>query len=308
MAGSLVFLFGAGASYGATHMLPERPPLGWEVYDRLAQAYPDVWGPKTLPGWYADGLRRDFERTMFDEICLRIPSLNILEWQRSMAMFFARFTPDESSEDLFSRLLERLKESGGFSEVVIGSLNYDCILEKAAVRLGLRVEYLSDGAGEDVARVIKIHGSSNFVTENLERHKVYLTSPGSAIGCAFECINPLLAEETLKEKFAPRELRYAPVMSLYAWGKNSLVGGVKVQELRNCWRTHALYAEQLVIIGVRPNRGDTHIWETVRGTGARVYYIGGREDHRGWQEANPRLESVGETFEDGFGELMRLIE
>ena len=32
----IVILFGAGASYGSGHVLPQAPPLGAELYDALA--------------------------------------------------------------------------------------------------------------------------------------------------------------------------------------------------------------------------------------------------------------------------------
>jgi hypothetical protein len=40
----IVILFGAGASYGAGHVLPQVPPLGPNLYDALAAQYPDKWG------------------------------------------------------------------------------------------------------------------------------------------------------------------------------------------------------------------------------------------------------------------------
>jgi hypothetical protein len=45
-----VVLFGAGASYGAGGIVPDSPPLGWDLYDRLCRCYPDSWGalPPTL--------------------------------------------------------------------------------------------------------------------------------------------------------------------------------------------------------------------------------------------------------------------
>ena len=82
MSDELFFLFGAGASKGAGHTLPCDPPLGVEVYDRLLDRYPEVWGSGSHLARYSEALRQDFEKTMFDEVTLWDPSLSVLEWQR----------------------------------------------------------------------------------------------------------------------------------------------------------------------------------------------------------------------------------
>src|SRR3990170_7499469 len=39
-----VLLFGAGASFGAGDILPERPPLGRQLFGELARCFPSSWG------------------------------------------------------------------------------------------------------------------------------------------------------------------------------------------------------------------------------------------------------------------------
>jgi hypothetical protein len=53
-----------------------------------------------------------------------------------MALYFSKFTPDGTGEDLYSRLLSALRGCGKLREAIFGSLNYDCIFEQAASRLG----------------------------------------------------------------------------------------------------------------------------------------------------------------------------
>jgi len=45
-----VVLFGAGASYGAEHVLPDVPPLGKNLYGELCRRFPDNWNavPKAV--------------------------------------------------------------------------------------------------------------------------------------------------------------------------------------------------------------------------------------------------------------------
>jgi hypothetical protein len=70
----IVILFGAGASFGAGHVLPAAPPLGLALYDALATQYPNVWGPDSHPGkMWGDKLRRDFERAMAEDVLPQCP-------------------------------------------------------------------------------------------------------------------------------------------------------------------------------------------------------------------------------------------
>lgn len=94
----IVILFGAGASYGAGHVLPEAPPLGEKLYNALATQYPNEWGSGSQLGKWADKFRHDFEQTMFDEVLPRVPSLSLLEWHRPVAAFFARY---RSGHDMY---------------------------------------------------------------------------------------------------------------------------------------------------------------------------------------------------------------
>src|SRR5208282_5526014 len=140
----IAFLLGAGASLGAGHTLPTRPPLGNELYDALAREYPGTWGPESIIGCkYADQLSANIEETFANEICRWYPALHVLEWYRDMARFFAKFSLDGTGQDLYTRLLEFLKSTDMLLAATFASLNYDCLLELAAVGLGSNVNYFA---------------------------------------------------------------------------------------------------------------------------------------------------------------------
>src|SRR2546426_9755459 len=61
----LVFLLGAGAIFGAIDVSPYPPPLGPNLYDRLAKEFPNTWGRFA---YRAEEFRRGFEMAM--EHCL----------------------------------------------------------------------------------------------------------------------------------------------------------------------------------------------------------------------------------------------
>src|SRR5215813_12273712 len=82
----LLFLFGAGASFGATHISLCHPPLGAHLYDPLAEAFPRTWGRFSDT---ADDFRRDIEAALDKYLGGRATGA-IFELD-DMALYFARF-------------------------------------------------------------------------------------------------------------------------------------------------------------------------------------------------------------------------
>ena len=72
----ILFLFGAGASYGAGDILPEKPPLGNQLYDALSSVYPQSWGSlppsvteKFKEGNFEDGMGEIYENYSLFLVC-----------------------------------------------------------------------------------------------------------------------------------------------------------------------------------------------------------------------------------------------
>jgi hypothetical protein len=135
MVDRLIFIFGAGASKGAgqgKHILPCDPPLGPELYGKLGERFPVELGRGSRLWQYKDGLEQDFEKTMANKVSLENPTLDILTWQRKMALYFGSFTLDSTGDDLYSRLLLFLLKTGNIENSAFASLNYECTFEQAA--------------------------------------------------------------------------------------------------------------------------------------------------------------------------------
>ena len=304
MGHEVVFLFGAGASKGAENILPCEPPLGSDLYDKLAERYPNEWGHGSQLGRYSEGLRRDFEKAMFDEVVPHQPTLSILEWQQKMALYFSSFIIDSTGNDLYSQLLLFLLESSKIEKAIFASLNYDCIFEQAALRLGLRVDYSSGERRGGVIQVLKVHGSCNFITVDIKGQRPYLTNPNSFTECAIECIPPVELESILLSKFSRYDVYHYPVLSLYSLGKDTFVGGMRIQKIRYTWAECLSNACILAVIGVRPNEEDAHIWNPIRETRAKPLYIGSESGFQEWRKANSNFELIAETFREGFDGLI----
>jgi len=220
---TLVFLLGAGASYGAGGVLPYPPPLGCQLYDRLALEFPKTWGAESQLAGIADQFRIDFEQAMgqycnFHSASAAIPQII------DMARYFAPFEPDGS--DLYSKLIRELDNRALLPWTVFALLNYECVFEKAAVRLGYRLHYEGIDRAQVMPgdiRVIKPHGSCNFLTRRTTFPISTYLSTGAAVEAGVEAHSPESIVSVLEELAAesmPERTRYV-VMSNYESSKNT---------------------------------------------------------------------------------------
>ena len=305
----IVILFGAGASYGAGHVLPEAPPLGDKLYNALATRYPNEWGAQSHLGIWAEKFRNDFERTMFDEVLPRVPSLSLLEWHRLVATYFARYRLDGSGRDMYSRLLAELKTKGLLGRLTLGSLNYDCLLEQAMVEFGLATDYMLEDTHPDGSiSLAKIHGSSNFVTEDLFSWRPYLTNAGSLTEWPFTVLPVHGLEDALQRKFSTYQPAFFPVLGMYSQQKPSIVASIKLSRLRNILGQRIIGAMALVLIGLRPTDHDLHLWEPVaKSCASKIGYVGGRNDYETLKKHQGKAVHLAETFEEGFTSILNTL-
>jgi hypothetical protein len=303
----VTFLFGAGASYGAGHTLPTGTPLGEKLYDALASEYPGTWGPTSLIGRrYADGLRANFEQTFTDEISRWIPAIDVVDAFCDVARIFAKFSLDGTGDDLYTRLLAFLKSRDLLATATFASLNYECLFELAAAGLGLCVNYFARTEDPSALQVLKLHGSCNFITDDLSQWRAHLTNPGSFLGCRINALSPRNLQKVLDSKFRERAYNcyFYPILSLYAVGKNTHLAPEKIEEFRNAWSEEAAQATHLVVIGVRFNSRDSHITGPVTHSQAQtVLYVGSSQDFEQWHSINPDFQHLGERLEDCLGRL-----
>jgi hypothetical protein len=280
--------------------------LGRELYDELAARFPKEWGVESRLNNYADDFRQDFEKTMSAEVCGWQPTLNILESQRTMALYFSDFTLDGSGKDLYSRLLDCLERTGKMAQTSFGSLNYECLFEQAACNKGYRIDYDCDQTIAGAIRMLKVHGSCNFVTQDLRYWRAQLTNPNSHLECRIECLTPVGIQEKLNSKFSNPDAYHYPVMSLYSSSKDDLLAPVAIQKIRYNWRERVLNASLVVTVGVRPVKDDRHVWDPVLATHARCAYIGSKSALEAWPEANSKCQFLAERFV-AFDRLQELL-
>ena len=219
-----------------------------------------------------------------------------------MALYFSQFILDGAQSDRYSRLLSVLKSSGKIQQSVFGSLNFDSLLEQAAVALGLRVDYRCNEIGDDVIRVAKVHGACAFITRELSRHqRAMLAAAGAQFEDRVNFLSPVKLEETLREKF---KLGCLPIISEISPQKENLFAPRTIWEIRWKWQEAFSGAALAAVIGVSYNQYDSHIVDVIAKLAIPVLYIGGKRDFEKWHALNNHFEHIAETFEDGFEPLL----
>ena len=290
----LVFLFGAGASHGAIGVTPYPPPLGCDLYEALAEQFPKTWGVASQFAGVADKFKKDFEAAM-EQYSNEHSATAVVSALNDMARYFATFDPDGT--DLYSKLLLELKARSLIAHTVFSSLNYDCVFEKAARRLRYRVHYEGIDSAPVVpgdVRVIKPHGSCNFLTSETDQRIRAILFTGSTVEAGIEAQNPESVCAALETR-----TRWA-VMSNYASNKITPLSPAQITQVRNGFAARLASAVKIIVIGARPNDHDTHVWAPLRDCGKEVLYVGG--DYASLCISRSRL--LGLTFEGAWASLL----
>src|SRR5262249_8401754 len=157
---------------------PYPPPLMNTLYAALSDFSREKWGLGSLFAAHSEALQHHFEDAFAkvvlgesdDDHAPRVmwPSLNILEAQSPIALYFSQFSVEASGLDCYSQLILGLKRAGRLSDCLFYTLNYDCLLEQAAVLMGLNVDYSC--TQNEAIHMAKLHGSCNLITERISQH------------------------------------------------------------------------------------------------------------------------------------------
>ena len=285
----IVFLFGAGASYGCGGVVPEQPPLGAQLYSCLRSSYPSSWG--ALPAHIKSQISTDFELGMqliYDELGFAIPSL-----MREMAVYLIQFRPYKRST-LYDRLITELAKCDLLKRVLLSTLNYDCVLEFCLAEGSHPISYFDDAASDEIP-VWKLHGSSNMFSHGVQAGQDVSYGTGVTWEGGIEAfLDPgVVIQKCLVET------GLSPVMCLYMKGKVLHVSPSAIQSLQKSWAERILAASAIFCVGVRPVEGDSHIWDPLSKTSANLYFVGNQTELIEW--AGKHREGVSEHLGNRFG-------
>lgn len=295
----VVFLFGAGASYGAGSILPEAPPLGSQLYRVLRSIHPGTWGG--LPTEIQEVFESDFEEGMaivYDRFGHAIPLL-----MREMALFFIQFRPYRRSS-LYCRLIDDLEGRGLLRRSLFSTLNYDCVLEFSLAEKGVPISYSESESTSEVP-IWKLHGSANMFSAGIQ------AGPGISYGpgVVWEGGIQALPDQERVVRHCLVETGLAPVMCLYMKGKILAVSPSQILRLRELWADRVAAAAVVVCVGVNPVPDDTHIWDPISETKAPLLFIGDGDALQRWASGvgKVRYEHIGERFDEAYYPLLKRL-
>lgn len=292
-----VVLFGAGASFGAGDIIPERPPLGNQLYSRLRRFFPASWG--ALPQEIDIAFSTGFENGMY--LVYEQYSQMIAPLMKDMAIYLIQLRP-YSHESLYDLLLKRLLEIGLLESFLFSTLNYDCILESCILNLNKMVSYWDYG-NENSIPVWKLHGSANWFSKDIRASDGVTFTKGVTFEGGLEA--SLDINETIGKCIINQGLY--PAMCLFMKGKPIQIAPSIIKKQQQEWSHAVTTARTVTCIGVNPLPEDSHIWKPIATTKARLYFIGDKLAFDDWRQGNRTEECVfvEQHFNTGFNNLIK---
>lgn len=301
----IAFFFGAGASYGAGHILPEKPPLGRDLFRRLCSEYPNTWG--NLPEQLSERFEKRIEDGMeyiWNNHSNYVPCL-----MRDMGIFFSCFVPDNSGRCLYLRLIDELINRNLIGSCVFSTINYDCCFDLALAVKGPSLDYMNHPAVNRDNTLWKLHGSCNFTVKGIKLRRGPNAIADYTKGALFQGTGIEIIETWNVRNYCGKSSLY-PCMSLYAPGKPNQMARATIKRMQKNWQDYIRIADKIVIIGAAPYPDDAHIWDYLSRTQAKILYIGARQAFEDWcgeYRSNKENVFVGERWKDCFDELIARI-
>ena len=222
---------------------------------------------------------------------------------KDMGRFFARFRIDRYENNQHSKFISRYAKRLREGRIILATLNYDCLLDIALNKSVCRVAY--PGLSGDV-RILKVHGGCNLLlkTNGLVVKGDFVVTDG-VFNAAVEVVPPEQVATELDKRLAP------PAMSLYARGKKVLFSPWIVDAMLKEFQESMNDAGLVVIVGVRPNPSDDHIWEHLARMKGRLASVGNRQYYTEWTQANRNEMDnawLGDRFISSFDAICREID
>jgi hypothetical protein len=221
----------------------------------------------TVGGDLAELFNSDFERGMAEFIRRR--RSDAPAFIRQIAEYFVQFEPGRAN--LYFDVVQTLL--GSERRFTIATLNYDLLFERAVTIAGHRLAYHTPPVPRGNLPFLKLHGSCNFLPDpgGLIISDVSFDLPG-AEDVNFEG-NVIVAQPEQVRRFCRTETSLAPVMSLYAIGKQVLYCPAFVKQQQQAWADIVREATRVYIVGVRVTLTDEHIWNPILHSRAQVFYV-----------------------------------
>ncbi|HEV2532327.1 hypothetical protein [Phenylobacterium sp.] len=258
----VVYLLGAGASYGSLSASPSVPPLGIQLFDKLVE-FSSAWA--RLPADVQSEFKRadrPFEPGF--ELLRRTNDSLLPSLLRAMGLYFLQFKPQMGSA--YIRFVDRLKSDS--HQKIVATLNYDLLLDR--VLASKQNGYV--GYGSSVPRgqipLLKLHGAPNLV------HTAPISSTGGTFSQYVKLVDGparFIRPDEAERRLASDDL--PPAMALYAKGKEVLVCDEAVAQMQREFSDALKAADVAVVIGTAYVADDLHVWDPLISTDGRLLIV-----------------------------------
>lgn len=299
----ILLLFGAGASTGSGGT-NKTTPLGRNLYRCLCREYPNTWGNKIK-----DELKTKFTEDGFEvgmDSLYKTPKelhYEVAPLLVDLSIYFSKFKII-AQENLYLRLFREFEFALQNRDIIISTLNYDCLIEYALHICGIQVDYFGNNIG---SRLLKLHGSCNFIPQNFTAggHGLSLDIGSATINTSIKIVDPEKVKEELDNICIPA------AMSLYTHEKRNIISPNLIKKIIEDYKISAQETKMIILIGVKPNpKIDTHIWDSLASTKANIYFIGNKKASDSWKSnyKKQNAESIDGHFLDRFDQICELIK
>lgn len=261
---SIVFLFGAGASFGNPDCSPYPPPLGSKLFAELRKE-------SKVAAEFSSDLCQLFEKNfeqgmdrLWDEDPVKITPLQI-----EIASYFTKFKAGE--KNFYKNIVELAKKSK--KKIVFSTTNYDILIEQSINDKGCFIAYHGLPVKKNNFPLLKIHGSCNFLPDinpNMISGIGFIVPKNGAVLDA--PVRPVSREDA--KRFCDSSSSMAPAIAVYSEGKQVLHCAKFVKEQQRQWRVEVEKASKIFIIGLRVVEHDEHIWGVIAQSKAWLGYVG----------------------------------
>lgn len=263
-----VVLFGAGASTFSCSCEVLRPPLGLNLFPAMLEAYPEIRLDLDEKAFTAFSDARPFEEGM--QLAFEHGSQSIAPLLRTLAKYLGRFEPCSCQLNGYRQLLSGLRSK--LAHISFATLNYDLLFDRIALGEGLSLSFGGPRSRTGVS-ILKPHGAADLLIDvgAAQFHNVAFTGLGNYIQAATRRAGS--SDEIVSWCDDPGNASKAPVMSIYAVGKQTPYNGDTVLAQRNLWSDLVRRAKRVVIVGVKLVENDEHIWTPLAANRGALMYV-----------------------------------
>ncbi len=277
-AAKVVLLFGAGASAFSGPTLYRgkvamAPPLGRGPNGLFARMQAEGGVAMQIPAELHATLTDHFESGM--KLLERLSLSFHCAFQRQIALHLASYRIRRNN--LYLNLLAPPHMRS--RELQYSTINYDMLLDQAFARFGLHIEGSpKDSPSRQFVTLLKLHGASNFLVKIKNRiHNNEVSGAPYAVPAFGGNIGQLYLARSFNEIrnwcSAYENEQFSPVLAQYVGQKPFLTHAIAFEDLQAFWAQKIAAANTVILIGVRHEPADEHIWRPLLESNAELLVV-----------------------------------